>query len=53
MNLTAGAWVIVRLPFYTKAKIHTISQDGSIGIEVNGHKIYSIREKHIVRKLEG
>lgn len=47
-----GNVVRVRFPFYTQAKIHTISPDGSIGIEVNGHRIYSIREKHIVKKLE-
>jgi hypothetical protein len=53
MNLTVGAWVIVRLPFYTKAKIHTMYPDGSIGLEINGNKLYSVREKHIVKKLEG
>jgi hypothetical protein len=53
MNLTVGALVIVRLPFYTKAKIHTMYADGSIGLDINGNMLYSVREKHIVKVLEG
>jgi hypothetical protein len=53
MNLNAGAWVIVRLPFYTKAKIHTMYADGSIGLEINGNKLYSVRAKHVVKVVEG
>jgi hypothetical protein len=52
MNLTVGALVIVRLPFYTKAKIHTMYADGSIGLEINGNKLYSVREKHIIKRLD-
>jgi hypothetical protein len=53
MNLTVGAWVRVRYPFYTKAKIHTMYADGSIGLDINGSRLYSVREKHIVKVLEG
>jgi hypothetical protein len=53
MNLAVGNLVIVRFPFYTQARIHTMYPDGSIGLEINGNKLYSVREKHIVKKLEG
>jgi hypothetical protein len=53
MNLTVGDWVIVRLPFFTKARIHTMYPDGSIGLDIKGNRLYSIRKIHILRKLEG
>jgi hypothetical protein len=45
-----GNVVLVRLPFYNQAKIHTIYPDGSIGLEIKGNRLYCVREKHILRK---
>jgi hypothetical protein len=53
MNLAVGAWVIVRLPFFTKARNHTMYADGSIGLDINGNRLYSVRKKHILKIVVG
>jgi hypothetical protein len=49
MNLIVGDWVNVKLPFFTKGRIHTIFPDGRITLE--GLELYSFREKHL-EKIE-
>jgi hypothetical protein len=51
--LKVGDKLLVRKPSFGKAIIHTVYKDGTYGIEINGYKHYSIRESHIIKKLEG